>query len=180
MGDLGLDDLQKRPPYRDPFSPAWMKLSHHHPEVVYRRMKNRYPGFRTWLKSFGTLFQLSLMRPNNFQKVHRILESSRSLFMKIFVSVTTRTTGLLQRGKNTQQYVHMLFKIEFDITHRGSSFVHQQDCCSHTDMHTSTAYVRYRWIFLSFNKSSLHNDPSTLANMHVINEILCKTCAYIA
>ena len=47
MGDLGLDDLQKRPPYRDPFSPAWMKLSHHHPEVVFRRMKNRYPGFRT-------------------------------------------------------------------------------------------------------------------------------------
>ena len=99
MGDLGLDDLQKRPPYRDPFSPAWMKLSHHHPEVVFRRMKNRYPGFRTWLKSFGTLFRLYLMRPNNFQKVHRILESSRSLFMKIFVSVTTRTKGLLQKCK---------------------------------------------------------------------------------
>ena len=139
------------------------------------------PGFPDMIEKFWTLFQLSLMRPNNFQKVHRILESSRSLFMKIFVSVTTRTTGLLQRVNNTQQYVHMLFKIEFYITHRGSSVVHHQDYCSHTDMHTSTAYARYRWIFLSFNKSSLHNDPSTLlANMHVINEIVCETSAYIA
>ena len=36
------------------------------------------------------LFQHYLSRPNNFQKVHRFLESSRSLLMKIFMTVTTK------------------------------------------------------------------------------------------
>ena len=98
MDDLGLDDLQKRPPYHDPFFPSWTLLNHDHHEDVERTRENCCLGFRTYLKirdSFTTL----LTRPNNFQKVHRFLESSRSLFMKIFVSVTTRTKGLLQKCK---------------------------------------------------------------------------------
>ena len=39
------------------------------------------------------------IRPNNFQKVHRFLESSRSLLMKIFVTVTTQWKGFLHDEK---------------------------------------------------------------------------------
>ena len=82
-----------------------------------RRLKDgKLLSWRPDILENRDLLQLCEIRPNNFQKVHNILESSRSYVMKIFITVTTRQkrVGPTLLGNNTtHQLAHKdLDKIE--------------------------------------------------------------------